>query len=118
MPEPFDISIWERATQLNKVAIEKNRKKVLNDLSSAIHQLSQNYHWDELYIFGSITRPEQFGKHSDIDVGIQGLDKFMHYRLVADISGMLDRDVDVIRLEDCGFAETIKTRGILWKKRD
>ena len=117
MPKPFDISIWERATQQNKVASEKNRKKALNDLSSAIHQLSQNYSWDELYIFGSITRSEHFGEHSDIDIGVQGLDKFMHYRFVGDLSGLMDRDVDVVRLEDCSFAETIKNRGILWKKR-
>ena len=86
--------------------------KVLN----AIEHLSHTYQWDDLYIFGSVAKTERFGNASDIDIGIAGLDKFLHYRFIADLSRLIEREVDVVRLEDCSFAETIRTRGIRWKK--
>ena len=54
--------------------------------------------------------------YSDIDIGIAGLDKLLQNRFIADLSGPVDPEVDVIRLEDCSFAETVRTQGIRWKK--
>jgi hypothetical protein len=83
---------------------------------NAVERLSYSYQWDDLYIFGSAGNPERFSEGSDIDVGIGGLDKFLHYRFIADLSRLIERDVDVVRLEDCHFSDAIRTRGIRWKK--
>jgi hypothetical protein len=83
---------------------------------NAIEYLSHTYQWDDLYIFGSAAKTERFDKVSDIDIGIGGLDKFLHYRFIADLSRLIEREVDVVRLEDCNFTDAIKTRGIRWKK--
>ena len=48
--------------------------KVLN----AIEHLSHAYQWDDLNGFGSVVKTERFDKVSDIDIGIAGLDKFIH----------------------------------------
>ncbi len=82
----------------------------------AVDQLKNKYKWDALYLFGSITKPEKFSEHSDIDIGIQGLENVLHYRFIADLSELLEWGIDVVRLEDCSFAEAIKMRGIQWKR--
>jgi predicted nucleotidyltransferase len=112
----FDISIWKRALIENRHARERQRLQTVDKVLNAIEHLSHTYQWDDLYIFGSAAKTERFDKVSDIDIGIEGLDKFLHYRFVADLSRLIEREVDVVRLEDCSFADVIKTRGIRWKK--
>ena len=114
--QPFDISIWRRASIARCHARERQRLQTVDEVNQAIEQLNRIYQWEDIYLFGSITQPEQFSKRSDIDIGIQGLDKLLHYRFTADLSELLEREVDVVRLEDCSFMETIKKRGIRWKK--
>ncbi|MBA3028881.1 MAG: nucleotidyltransferase domain-containing protein [Desulfobacteraceae bacterium] len=114
----FDFSIWKSVSRKNTVFQELNRLQTLEGLLKVISQLSLHYRWDALYIFGSITRPGHFDQYSDIDIGVQGLDKYLHYRFLADLSGKLERDVDVVRLEDCCFSEAIKSRGIRWTKEN
>jgi len=90
---------------------------LLDEVDKALNTLNLTYEWEEVYLFGSITRPNQFFEKSDIDIGIEGLHKFSHYRFVAEISRLMDRSVDVVRLEDCSFADVIRTRGKPWKKK-
>ena len=113
---PFDISIWKRALIKNRHARERLRLHTMDKVFNAIEQLSHSYQWDDLYAFGSATESERFGEVSDIDIGVEGLDKLLYYRFVADLSGLIEREVDVVRLEDCHFADAIRTRGIRWKK--
>jgi hypothetical protein len=112
----FDISIWKRALIENRHARERQRLQTVDKVLNAIEYLSHTYQWDDLYIFGSAAKTERFDKVSDIDIGIGGLDKFLHYRFIADLSRLIEREVDVVRLEDCNFTDAIKTRGIRWKK--
>ena len=112
----FDISIWKRALTENRHARERQRLQTVDKVLNAIEHLSHTYQWDELYIFGSAVETDRFDKVSDIDIGIAGLDKFLHYRFIADLSGLFEKEVDVVRLEDCSFADAIRTRGIRWKK--
>lgn len=112
----FDISIWKRALIENRHVRNRKRLQAVEKVWIAIERLSYIYKWDDLYIFGSAAKTERFGNASDIDIGIAGLDKFLHYRFIADLSRLIEREVDVVRLEDCSFAETIRTRGIRWKK--
>ena len=83
---PFDISIWKRALIENRHARERRRLQTVDKVLNAIEHLSHSYQWDDLYIFGSVANPERFSEGSDIDVGIGGLDKFLHYRFIADLS--------------------------------
>lgn len=114
---PFDISIWRRASAKNSQAQERQRLHTLDEVWKAIEQLSQTYQWEDLYLFGSITKSQQFSDRSDIDIGIKGLHKLLHYRFTADLSTLILKEVDVVRFEDCSFADTIKSRGIRWKKK-
>lgn len=112
----FDCSIWRHALSESRRASNRQRLQMLEKVWHAIEKLSHTYGWEELYIFGSATKKGRFGEGSDIDVAIGGLDKFLHYRFIADLSGLIEREVDVVRLEDCAFADAIRSRGIRWKK--
>ena len=112
----FDISIWRRALIKNRDLRNRQRLHAVEKVWNAVERLSHSYQWDDLYMFGSAAKPGEFGDGSDIDIGIGGLDKFMQYRFIADLSRLIERDVDVVRLEDCSFADAIRTRGIRWKK--
>lgn len=114
---PFDISIWRRTSAKNSKERERQRLHTLDKVWKAIEQLSHTYQWEALYLFGSITKSEQFSNRSDIDIGIKGLHKLLHYRFTADMSTLIQKEVDVVRLEDCPFTDTIKARGIRWKKK-
>jgi predicted nucleotidyltransferase len=114
----FDFSIWKRALIENSHKRERKRLEMVDCVWKAIHHLSHTYQWEELYIFGSVTKSKQFGRHSDVDIGVQGLDKLQHFRFIADLSNIIERDVDVLRLEDCFFADVIRKRGIRWKKKE
>ena len=116
--KPFDISIWRRANISKRRSIEQNRLNTMDEIWKAIQHLTQRYQWDEIYLFGSITKPERFSQRSDIDIGIKGLNKYQHYRFISDLSGLLEREIDVVRLEDCPFAEAIVKRGVQWKKHE
>ena len=115
---PFDISIWRRASIEKRHSSEKYRQQTLKKIWNAVAKLYSVYTWDELYVFGSVTKPEQFTQRSDIDIGVSGMNKFLHYRFTSDLSGLLQQDVDVILLEDCIFSDVIKKRGIRWKKKE
>ena len=113
---PFDISIWKRRMMAHRQLRSRRRLQVVENVWNAIDRLSHTYQWDALYIFGSAAKSDRFGEGSDIDIGIEGLDKLLQYRFIADLSGLVDSEVDVVRLEDCSFAHAIRSRGIQWKK--
>ncbi|MDA8408571.1 MAG: nucleotidyltransferase domain-containing protein [Deltaproteobacteria bacterium] len=115
--EKFDFSIWERNLARKAEESEKLRQTMLVRLDEALKVLSEKYHWHKAFIFGSVTCKGAFHDSSDVDVGIEGLNPLDHYALVADISSLLERDVDVVLLEECGFAEKIRKKGQKWSMK-
>lgn len=112
----LDFSLWARSREEMQARLEKRRLAALQEVLTALETLSGRYTWDKAYLFGSLTRPGRFGPESDVDIAMAGLSKFDHYALVGDISNLLDRAVDVVRLEECPFAAKIAREGIPWKK--
>ena len=54
--EKFDFSIWERNLARKEEEREKLRHSVLVRLDEALKVLSEKYSWEEIFIFGSMTR--------------------------------------------------------------
>ena len=77
----------------------------------------KKYSWKEIFIFGSVIRNGAFHENSDVDIGIEWLDPLRHYAFVGEISGLMERDVDVVLLEECGFAGRIKEKGLNWSAK-
>ena len=112
-----NFDLWHKLCHERQALQEQERTDVLKRLFHALDHLADQYEWEDLYIFGSVLKSNQFGQHSDVDIAIKGLNKFLHYQFIANLSSMIDRNVDVIRLEDeCLFKDNIIEVGIKWKK--
>jgi predicted nucleotidyltransferase len=110
--EPNLPFVWLNDLQARHARLERHRQKLVAEVQRALAELQKKYQWDEAYICGSVSKKNRFQSHSDVDIALSGLNKFDHYAFTGDISDLLNRDVDVIRLEDCDFSNSIKMRGI------
>lgn len=110
---PFP-SHWHKRLLKTAESREAERIRVIDAVSVILNELTHKYKWEKIYIVGSLTRSGQFRADSDVDIAIAGLDKYQLYAFIGDISSLLKRDVDVIRLEETPFAATIIKKGIPW----
>lgn len=54
----------------------------------------------------------QFNEYSDIDIAVEGLQED-YFAVMTELEQLLNRDVDIIELENCRFAALLKKRGLL-----
>lgn len=109
--------IWQQRRAHKKQRLEKARRQLVAQVETALDTLGRRYRWDEAYLFGSMVRPHCFGPVSDVDIALSGLNPLDHYAFVGEISSRLNRNVDVVRLEECPFAATIVKKGIKWVRK-
>jgi len=108
---------------LDKVIEDKKREKEnlrLRLVEAAFHaldRLSREIHFEEAYLFGSITKPYRFSTESDIDIGFVGLRDGDFFRAMAFISREIGFDVDVIQLEGHKLEQKVKKEGMKWKRK-
>lgn len=107
-------SLWIESLKAKRESREKERRAILQQVQTALKTLAKDYSWDDIYIFGSLLKEGRFGGKSDVDIAIKGLNKFKHFSFVGEISALLGREVDVIRLEDCHFSDSIISGGMRW----
>lgn len=112
IPARWHKAIFERAAER-----EKLRMRILNQIDSALTTLEKKYHWEDSYLFGSVAQKGKFRENSDIDLAISGLNKLEHYAFTGEISELLDKPVDVVLLEECIFAQSIKEKGLKWNRK-
>ena len=109
--------LWHKTMLARQLEQEKLRLSLLQKISNALKILGKKYHWDEAYLFGSVSQEGKFRRNSDIDIAISGLNGFEHYAFTGEISELLDTLVDVVILEECPFAESIKKKGLKWNPK-
>ena len=97
--------------------MERLRQELIDEVKNVLETLQKKYRWDDAYIFGSLAKRDKFHTKSDVDIALSGLDKFDHFAFIGDISEMLNREVDVIRLEECHFPQSIVNRGIRCRQK-
>ncbi len=95
---------------------ERFRKGFVENVFSALERLSEEVTFEEAYIFGSITKPYQFGESSDVDIAFKGLDSDRLFFTIGFLDRELGRDVNVAPIENIHFREKIIKEGIRWKK--
>lgn len=67
-------------------------------------------------VFGSLARPNAFTARSDIDIAVHRLPARDYMRLKTYLEDALVRDVDLVELESCRFADAIRRKGIRWTR--
>ncbi|MEW6618218.1 MAG: nucleotidyltransferase domain-containing protein [bacterium] len=111
------LEIIERTYREKAEKTEFLRKELLEKTFRVVEELSGIVSFEEAYIFGSLTKPYRFGEFSDIDIALKGFDKDKLTLATSFLSRNLERDVNVVPLEEIHFAERIiMGGGIKWKR--
>lgn len=95
---------------------ERLRIKVIKDAFKVLEKLKEEVSFKDAYIFGSAAQPHQFTEFSDIDIAFTELEKDKLFFVVSFLSSHLQRDVNVVHIEDIHFKDKILKEGIKWKK--
>ena len=110
-------NLLDEIIQKRQAMAENHRRAVFERTKHALSKLSSEFYWKDIYFFGSIIQPGRFGLNSDVDIAIKGLNAFFLFRLTGRLSAIIERDVDIVRLEDnCIFKEYIIEEGVRWIK--
>ena len=71
---------------------------------------------DEAFLFGSVVRPGRFGAHSDVDVAVPDLEARDYFTLMGHLEEGLEREIDLVPIDTCHFADTIRRTGLRWNR--
>jgi len=112
----FSTILLDQTLKKKRYEQEELRKQTLKKLDKILHEMSKIIPFKGAYIFGSITKPYQFTRESDVDIAFLGLDDCDFFRAMSILSIKLKRDVDIVQLEHHRIKDKIIRDGIKWKK--
>jgi hypothetical protein len=113
MPK-FDTSLLDQALAEQQKQREQERLANLEQVLAWLDQHAAAYGIHQAYVFGSLLRPNGFGRHSDVDVAVEAVDANLFFQAMAALSEAVGRDVDLVELSKCPFAERIRQTGQPW----
>ncbi len=93
---------------------EANRQVTLAQTLGWLEKYGQAYGIEKAYIVGSLVRPNHFQTNSDVDIAVETIDPEQFFAAIANLSESVERDVDIIQLSECFFADRLRQQGILW----
>ncbi len=111
---PFDTSVLDAALRERQARYEQSRVHLLAEVLGLLDLLGPDYGLQEAYVFGSLVRPGRFKPESDVDIAVVLAGAEALFRLSAELSMRLARDVDLIELNQCFFADKIRREGVRW----
>ena len=109
--------VWHQKRQRKYHQFEQARLNSLEAIDEALNQLVKRYTWDEAYIFGSVASKGRYKSGSDVDIALSGLDTLDYFAFIGDISELMNKQVDVVRLEECRFSQSIISKSIKWTRK-
>ena len=114
---PYDLT--DRIIKEQKADRERERRQVLSSVKDVLEELAPKYRFSRAYIFGSIVKPGKFRRDSDVDIAIFELKDEDFFRLMAEISRKLERNVEICQMEtvDERLRRSIE-EGMLWTRRE
>ncbi len=99
-----------------RLKLEDERQVILNKIKEWLDKYASDYGIGKAYIFGSVTYPNKFHQNSDVDLAVEEINTEKHFLAISLLSTYLEREVDIIKLNQCHFAHRILENGILWMK--
>ena len=106
----FDISLWEKRVLRTRQQQEDLREKMLHYAREVVKNYFADRQVTQVYLTGSLLHTNKFRQHSDIDIAVEGLHN-EYFKIKSELEELLDRDVEIIELEKCRFARSIRERG-------
>lgn len=114
--ERFSTHLLARTLIKEREEKEQERQMQLATSFKALNALSRRISFEQAYIFGSLAQPHRFFEDSDVDIAFVGLKDQDFFQTIAFLSRELDREVDVLQLEDHPLWDKVIQEGIRWKK--
>ncbi len=112
MASRFDTRVLDRALARKRQERERLRHAVQ---AQALRLLDESpVEIGEAILFGSVVRPGCFDAASDVDIAIPAVDPRAYFMLLGHFEDGLERDVDLVALDTCHFADTIRRTGLRW----
>jgi predicted nucleotidyltransferase len=111
---PFDTSILDKALAQRKAHNESERQQILAKTLRLLDDLGPRYNIQRAYLFGSVVKPGRFRADSDVDIAVEQIDPRQFIEALSKFSMRLNRDVDLIELDKCHFADKIRREGVVW----
>ncbi|MBW4474263.1 MAG: nucleotidyltransferase domain-containing protein [Stenomitos rutilans HA7619-LM2] len=93
---------------------EHDRQQLLQMALIWLQHHAIDFGIEQGYLFGSITQTGRFSRQSDLDLAVESLQHGDPFGLGSYLSLHVDREVDVVPLDQCHFAAKIRQTGIVW----
>lgn len=107
----FDTSLWEKVLSDECQNREKNRQEFLKSAIIKLNEFFLKRQVDKVFLVGSILKEGRFYPFSDIDIAVEGLvDNY--FQIISQLEELLERNIDLIELENCRFREAIEKNGL------
>ncbi|MGK7939713.1 MAG: nucleotidyltransferase family protein [Crocosphaera sp.] len=113
MSDYFSSEKLDKIISDRRLKLEEERKIILKKTKEWLDQYGSEYGIKKAYIFGSVTYPNKFNQNSDVDVAVENINAEKHFLAISLLSTYLEREVDIIKLNQCHFADRIREKGIL-----
>ncbi len=110
----FPTPLLDARLARQKAANEQARQQILQMTQRWLGSNAARYGIERGCIFGSVTVAGRFSDRSDIDLAVETHKTGDICALMGDLSMHINRDVDLIPLDQCHFAEKIRRIGLPW----
>jgi hypothetical protein len=110
----FPTPLLDAKLQHQRHQAEQERQRLLAQALQWLSSQGEQFGILKGYLFGSVTQPERFSANSDIDLAVESLRDGDPFGLSSYLSLHLNRDVDLVPLDQCHFADKIRQTGMLW----
>lgn len=107
----FKTTLLDEFRKAERERAEDLRNEMIVKVRSAVLGLSKKIPFEEAHVFGSLLKPS-FTEESDIDIAFLGLRDEDFFKAMAFLSSTLEKDVDVVQLEDHRLRKKIIKEGI------
>ena len=112
----FDTSLLDEVRQRQRAQLEKERQTLLAAVLRLLDERGSDYGIQQAYIFGSLVMPGRFGPDSDVDIAVEQIEPARFFEAVGEFLATLGREIDLVELARCHFAQRIREKGVLWTK--
>lgn len=101
----------KKEKEIIRLRNERLRKQLLNKTIQLLNDYFARFPHTVVYLFGSITKENQFSRNSDIDIAVAN-HPGQRIELFCEIEALLNHKIDLVYLEKCRFSNHITTHGI------
>lgn len=110
----FPTPLLDARLARERVQNEQNRQQLLQQTLTWLADNAIRFGIKNGYVFGSVTMPYRFNQSSDVDLAVETYKTGDICALMGAISMYMNRDVDLVPLDQCHFSEKICREGIAW----